>query len=316
MIHNSDFDLPRHGFYSDELIGGSSAEATRTQSHASEPDDLIGESQPKTSHLKERMEMASDGGSADNGASAEEDLATLARTARKSSARCTFLSRALSDEKVTLELISALRSNPPHTGTDIDAFASSLRTHGRENADEKLPIAIQTVIEDHDNIFTSRGAVSGSCHGSVSPLETDNLDGIDPDVVLNSVKEAYRLQNFDPQKSRYVPSAETPVDHICVEMCFLASLSDRCADEVERALSGEFDNDPEALMQTLYNAESALNDRYTFLEDHLVVWVAGFCNRLEDAASTNFYKGVAQMLRQLITEEREYLDVLDSTAEL
>ncbi len=285
-------DRQRQKWNSEELIGGPAP--TRAHQAPSDP--------------------------AEEEASAEEDLAELARVSRKASASCTFLSRALSDDQVTLGLVSALRSNPPRTGTDLDSFAASLRAAGGADDEETLARASRSVIEDHDAAFAPRRDADGKVdpsdprHGTVCPIESLNVGGADADQVRASVRDAYRQHGFGPDRCRYVPAPGTPIDHICVELAFLASLGDDCASSVERVLAGETDDDPDEKTRALYDAESALNDRLVFIEDHLLAWVPQFCDQLEAAASTSFYRGIAQLLRLLVLDETRNLGELDTTA--
>lgn len=242
---------------------------------------------------------------------ADDDLAALAQDLRRRGASYTFLSRALSDENVTSGLVSALRSNPPHTGSDLDTFAHRLRGDGDEQDDALLEQAGAQIAADHAALFSSN--VAERAQGRVCPLESGNRDDHAPEQIRASVKDSYRQQDFSPASGRYVPGADTPADHICVELSFVAHLTDRAAARIETILSGACEGDPEAEMQQLSETELAMNTQYVFIEDHLLPWVPRLSDAIEERASTAFYRGVAQLLRQLIVSEAHYLDQLDTT---
>lgn len=255
----------------------------------------------------------------DDPATAEDDLATLAREARKSAAAYLFLSRALSDSTVTLDLVRALRSNPPRTSSALDSFSASLRCGG-DDEDAHLQSAQEAVSADHSRLF------QGSRR--VSPLESDNNAAISAlhgrsaqrAVMVQSLRDElsqlYRMQDFplDEAAQAQMPHAGLPVDHICVELGFLAHLSNLCASGAEEILAGRCDGDPEAQMDALYRAETALNERYIFVEDHLAPWAPAFCSELLTRARTDFYRGIAQMLGDLVDQETRSLLELDTTA--
>ena len=55
-----------------------------------------------------------------------------------------------------------------------------------------------------------------------------------------------------------------------------------------------------------YVPAAAIEAQAAFLEQSLLPWVPGFCDLLEARAKTGFYRGVAQMLRAFMEEERTW----------
>lgn len=241
---------------------------------------------------------------------ADDDLATLAQDLRRRGASYTFLSRALSDEDVTLELVGALGSNPPHTDSDLDTFAQRLNKEAAQDSSLMQKVH-QQIAQDHAELFAS--SKEEAQQGRVCPLESGNRDDHSPAEIRDAVEYFYQQQGFSPASARYVPSAETPADHICVELSFMAHLTDQAATRIETILSGAHEGDPEGEMRQLSETEEAMNTQYVFIEDHLLPWIPALCNALEERASTAFFRGVAQLLRQLIVSEARYLDQLDTT---
>lgn len=62
-------------------------------------------------------------------------------------------------------------------------------------------------------------------------------------------------------------------------------------------------------------AESLRAGQRSFLDDHLLQWVPGYCGTLEEAAAEPFYEGLAQMTRDAITQDRRVLDEMNHEAE-
>ena len=97
-------------------------------------------------------------------------------------------------------------------------------------------------------------------------------------------RHAYAASGFAPASALRVPE-----DHISVELQFCAMLLNRAADFAVA-------HEPEA-------AARDMAAQATFVREHLVGWTPRFCELLEGRASTDFYRGIAQMLRRLVAEE-------------
>lgn len=87
-----------------------------------------------------------------------------------------------------------------------------------------------------------------------------------------------------------------PEDHIAIEFEFMAHLC-------QKAVAAFEQGDRAACLASLEKQRS-------FLEQHLLVWVPDFCRDVEGAATTDFYRGVAQLTAEFLVEEREALGEL------
>jgi len=72
-----------------------------------------------------------------------------------------------------------------------------------------------------------------------------------------------------------------PEDHISIELEFMAYLSQKIIESMEKDAK-------EAAL-------GYLNRQKQFLEDHLYNWVPSFCQDIERKARTDFYKGIARI---------------------
>ncbi len=109
----------------------------------------------------------------------------------------------------------------------------------------------------------------------------------------DKVVEVYRSEGLD----RAV-DFKKPEDHIAVELEFMAHLCRMAAQELE---AGE---------RTKARALTA--KQRNFLETHLLNWIPRFCDDLEKAACSDFYRAAAQITRYLLSVE---VDVLDETVQ-
>jgi len=82
-----------------------------------------------------------------------------------------------------------------------------------------------------------------------------------------------------------------PEDHIAIELEFMAYLCQRCAEALQ---AGEGDQ-----------ALNYLAKQEGFLAEHLMVWVPAFCDDVEQAAKSDFYRGLAQLTREFLSMEQE-----------
>jgi TorA maturation chaperone TorD len=87
-----------------------------------------------------------------------------------------------------------------------------------------------------------------------------------------------------------------PEDHLAVELDFMARL---CQKTVDALAEGQID------------AALALLDRQrAFLDEHLLVWVPRFSQDLAQAASSDFYRGVAVLTQEHLAQEGATIDEL------
>ncbi len=105
----------------------------------------------------------------------------------------------------------------------------------------------------------------------------------------------YRAEGLD------LPSDNTtPEDHIGFEMQFMATLIERMAAALEEGNVERFDG----LVAT----------QRGFFNDHLANWLPAFADDIDTFCRTDFYHGVADLVRGLLAEERAVLDDLTDLA--
>lgn len=222
----------------------------------------------------------------------DDQLKELARDLSERAATYSFLARALSDEDLPTEFLSALAAEVPQTGTDLDAFATSLAVGGSEN----LERARKDMAADH------AATLLGMSAAPVSPYESVHTSS--EELMMQEARDravaAYRASGFAVAEDCHVPE-----DHIATELAFMAGLGERAAAQLGLMLSGEVTGD--AAGEAMAQAETAMNAQLDFLEKSLLPWVPGFCDVLERRAFTGFYRGVAQMLREFMVQEAAYL---------
>jgi len=84
------------------------------------------------------------------------------------------------------------------------------------------------------------------------------------------------------------PESSFPEDHIGAELEFLFFLCQRAAQAENEAEQKSFSR-----------------RQQEFLQDHLSVWIAPFCDRLFSAARSSYYRGVAKMTKGFISWDFE-----------
>jgi len=85
-----------------------------------------------------------------------------------------------------------------------------------------------------------------------------------------------------------------PDDHIGLEMEFMAHLCERCVQGLQSGDKGM--------------VEEALLAQSRFLDEHMLVWVPEFCNKVACAAETGFYRGMARLTEGFLDWDRSLLD--------
>lgn len=97
------------------------------------------------------------------------------------------------------------------------------------------------------------------------------------------VRKAYRAFGLQIDKLHHEPD-----DHVAYELEFVATLCNRAAE----ALGEGRDEDAQGV--------SAAKD--AFLKDHLGTWVFKWCDLMDEHAATDFYRGIALLVRGFVEE--------------
>ena len=85
-----------------------------------------------------------------------------------------------------------------------------------------------------------------------------------------------------------------PEDHVAVEFDFMSNLCNWTSQTIQK--------------HDVENALAYLNLQNEFLRDHVLRWVPDLCNKLDDAASTSFYKALAHITLGFVTIDNEIPD--------
>ncbi len=230
----------------------------------------------------------------------DDQLTELSRDLRDRSFTYSFLARALSDEDLPGEFLSALASDPPQTGTELDAFAASLAGL----AEDELEAVRKDVVADHASTLLGMSAAP------VSPYESVHTS--DGELMMQEARDravaAYRASGFAVTEDCRVPE-----DHISTELAFMAGLGGRAAEAIDSVVSGKAEGEDAAA--AMAEAEKAMNAQLSFLETSLLPWVPQFADKLEARSKTPLYRGIAQMLREFMAQEKQYVDQLNTIAE-
>lgn len=220
-----------------------------------------------------------------------DQLKDLASDLRERAMTYSFLARVLSDEQIGTDFLAALACDVPVTGTDLDAFAAGLATADLESVRKDLAA-------DHSALLLAMSTHAVSPYESVYTSEEHLM----MQAARDEVVAAYASSGFAKAGEYHVPE-----DHISLELDFMAALGNRAANAVDTVLAAQVDTESDPLAE----AERDMNAQIDFLERHLFVWAPQFCDELEKRAATPFYRGVSQMLRTFIDQERAYVAQLN-----
>lgn len=128
-------------------------------------------------------------------------------------------------------------------------------------------------------VMNIQGGVQG-----VSPSESVYLS---PDKIImqaerDEVMLAYALEGIAKDKSLF----GEPEDHVSAEMFFMAQMSAKTLDAVEKGDEKE--------------TVAKLQVQKNFLENHLMKWINPLCDDIFRLGGNNFYKGIAKLSRGFI----------------
>jgi TorA maturation chaperone TorD len=154
------------------------------------------------------------------------------------------------------------------------------------------PKALEALEIDYTRLFAG---LTGR-HGAPAPFESVALESRLMGDSTMAVEAAYREAGFDPP----VPEAGPP-DHLGAELRFL-SLA--CYREMEAWQAGDS-----------AAAAAWIERERRFLDEHLLAWVPGHCERLAQAAETPFYRAIVSQIAQACRADRDEIALLlDGTA--
>ena len=230
---------------------------------------------------------------------ADEGLAALADEMEARGDAYSFLARVLSDDEAGVDFLEALRDNPPQTGTALDDFASSLAGYDAD----ALEAVRRESAADH-----AQTLLGMSAH-PVSPFESVYLSGVHlmMQASRDEVRAAYAAAGCAKSDDYRMPD-----DHVSLELDFMAVLSSRAAQALRAlATDGAGAELPDGTSAE-QAAQDSLNAQLSFVDDHLTRWIPQFCEALERQATTDLYRGAAQMLDRLVGQDALMLHALSA----
>jgi anaerobic sulfite reductase subunit A len=151
--------------------------------------------------------------------------------------------------------------------------------------DEQKKKLLQDLAVEYANLFLGVGLKHVYLVESVY-LGKDHLLYEAP---YHEVLEAYRSLSF--AKAKDFPE---PEDHIAVELDFMSNLCNWTSQTIQK--------------RDVEKALAYLNLQNEFLRDHILRWVPDLCNKLDEAASANFYKALAHVTLGFVTLDNEIPD--------
>jgi len=140
---------------------------------------------------------------------------------------------------------------------------------------------------DYTRMFIGPGKVPAPPWESIYT----NVDNLYLSPETHEVRNAYRKYNLLPKAFGHEPD-----DHLGLELDFLHQL---CEMAREKARS----EDEKGLVEIL-------NDQKAFLDEHLLNWVPDWTRDVVKSAKTDFYKGMAQLLKAYLNLDHEMIEEL------
>ena len=186
-----------------------------------------------------------------------------------------FLSRVYAKE-VSLDLLHKLTDVQGINGM-LKEFIEKLKGSGLK----KVELELAT---EYASLFLNAGRHPVFPYESVYTSEERLLMQEARDEVLSE----YRQEGLDK-----IRGFKEPEDHIAIELEFMSYLCQKTIDLIEKG-------DKEAAL-------AYLSKQKDFLEKHLMVWVPAFCDDLEQAAKSDFYRGIARLTKSYLELEKETL---------
>jgi len=211
----------------------------------------------------------------------DNELLDILRERRSSYA---FLSRIYREE-VSLALLKELTNLAPQEESDGGQQIQARFFAGLQRAD---PQKAQTdLAAEYAALFLNMGRKPVYPYESVYTSEERLL----MQKARDDVVKEYAAEGLDR-----IAAFNEPEDHIAIELEFMAHLCQQTLGALEQG--------------DRKTGAAYLQKQKTFLEKHLLVWAPQFCDDVLQAAQSDFYKGIAQLTKDLLASEPETIDEL------
>jgi TorA maturation chaperone TorD len=181
----------------------------------------------------------------------------------------------------------AIFAEAPFAGEHPDVIAgSALLETLAEQYQRDTNGTISDLKVDYTRLFDHTDRIPVAPWESVY-LNTDNLLFQEQTLGVRSWYNAYGLEITNKYKE--------PDDHIGLELAFLAHLANLSLNTLKEGDESKF--------------EEMLSAQRRFLSAHPLRWIPTWCNLVEKHAHTDFYRGVALILRGALMKIAEVLDL-------
>ena len=184
------------------------------------------------------------------------------------------------------ELVSSLASGTEQEDVSNDG-QKLLKQFAKRAQNSDLGKVRTELAAEYAGLFLSAGRHPVFPYESVYTSEERLLMQEARDEVLSE----YRKEGLDRIKE-----FTEPEDHIAIELEFMSYLCQRTVEAMEKG-----------------NKEGSLahlKKQKDFLGKHLMVWVPDFCEDLEQATGSDFYKGIAGITKDYLNLEQETIGEL------
>lgn len=168
-------------------------------------------------------------------------------------------------------------------------FACAIRFEGSQGERRAVPCESMVVTSANPATPTAAASDGPASQGSSSVADASTVFARFAQEVRDDVRRLMREADAEVEDGSQVPE-----DHLSFECAFMAQLADR---EYE-ALADD----------RLEDALAAVGAQRAMHASHLLPWIDGYCDRLDEAAETRFYRGVSKLTRGYIHEEKDFID--------
>ena len=199
------------------------------------------------------------------------------------------------DEKMIEELrtpkspISTLGSSEELKDTEMAEGFRLIKGYFEEVKDAELAWVKERLAVDYASLFLGVGRHPAHPYESVYRSGEHLLMQEQRDQVL----KIYREHGVDKVKD-----FPEPEDHVAIELQFMALLSGRTLEALEK--------------KDVKEARKLMETQADFLDDHLMKWMPDFCEDILKGAKYDFYRGIAKATRGYVSMESQNLRELAS----
>lgn len=189
----------------------------------------------------------------------------------------------LFNREVDEELLEGLRALPFPDDTGSAPFDEANRLMGSHLAAADEHTRTELAV-DFARLFVVRRRSTRT-----APYPNESVHTSEEHLVMDRARDEVRAL-YRAERLRASDAARLGEDHIALELEFMQVMAERTATACN-------EGDEEELRRLL-DVQAA------FLDDHLLNWVPAFAETMEEAARTDFYRGLGKLLVEHLREDR------------